>query len=158
MIFKNIENQGVYLYVHDIDLNVPKTGDAANISGSFSLDGELDIGNEGRGDFLDNVVEIANGIYYQPLAQAETNGNTFSYWWVSTTDNVSIEPIIGFTEGGKILKTVYIVGGSRVLNISNGEMTLAGGTDYEVVLVAKDKNGVPVSDEITPIVFLEEPI
>lgn len=91
MIFKNVAGQGTYLYAVDSSTNEPKTGDAANITGRYSLDGGADAAAAGA------VVEIARGVYWLPLAQAETNGAAFVYSGTSTTADVVIEPVIGFT-------------------------------------------------------------
>ncbi len=96
MLLKNVASQGIYLYAIDTTLTPygPKTGDASNITGYYSLDG----GVEGSLTTI-HPTEIGHGIYWQPLAQAEINGNTYTFSWVSSTTGIAINPVIGFTSG-----------------------------------------------------------
>ena len=94
MLLKNIAGQGMYLYSYDTINKVPKTGDAANTTGSYALDG-----TNTNGFSTANPTEMGGGIYWQPLAQAETNGNAFSYRWASSTSGVQINPVVGLTTG-----------------------------------------------------------
>lgn len=97
MLLKNISGQGIYLYAYNVTGSAVDTGDAANITGKFSLDGgaEASFGTT-------NPTEIGGGCYWQPLAQAETNGNAYNYRWSSTTSGVVITPSIGFTSGANL--------------------------------------------------------
>jgi hypothetical protein len=92
MLYRNIAGQGLYLYAHDTLLNQPKLGDAANITGVLSKDGGVGI------PFTHNVNETINGLYWQPLTQEETDAAAFAASWTSTTANVQIDPVIGYTE------------------------------------------------------------
>lgn len=94
MLLKNVASQGVYLFAYTISSGLVKTGDAANITGVRSLDGASNSAFS-----TTNPTEIGHGIYWQPLSQAETNANTFAYSWSSSTSDVQIQPIIGYTSG-----------------------------------------------------------
>ncbi len=100
MILKNITAQGVFLYAVDTSTAPygPKTGDGANITGSVSLDGGA---RAALGTTNPTQIDSTNmpGVYWQPLAQAETNGNAYAFSWKSTTSGVFIQPIFGFTSG-----------------------------------------------------------
>jgi hypothetical protein len=87
-VYKNVSGQGVYLYAYDTTNGVAKTGDAANITGSYSLGG----GAAAAVATL-HPTEIGGGIYWQPLSQAETNGDTAAYYWASGTSGVQIDPV-----------------------------------------------------------------
>jgi hypothetical protein len=94
MILKNVAGQGVYLFAWNAVSNMADTGDAANITGSYTLDG-----TDHSGFGTAHPTEIAVGIYWQPLAQGETNGNMISYRWASTTSGVQIQPSFVSTTG-----------------------------------------------------------
>ncbi len=94
MILKNTASQGVYLYSYDITNKVPKTGDAANVTGSYTLDG-----TDHSGFGTANPTEIGGGVYWQPLATGETNANAVAYRWASSTSGVQIAPIFALTTG-----------------------------------------------------------
>lgn len=97
MIFKNINGQGVYFIATDIS-GYRYPGDATNISGKYSLDGNTTLVYFAD----DSPSEIGLGVYWQPLSQSETNGNSFTYIWESTTPGVEIYPAIGFTQAGAV--------------------------------------------------------
>lgn len=115
---------GVYLYASDTSGN-PVTGDANNITGSYSLDG----GSAGSLNW--SVSEIGSGVYWQPLQAAETDGVAFAYLWASSTPNVVIEPVIGFTTTLPIDSNLVSSLGE---DISNEDFVLAGATTTTVTL------------------------
>jgi hypothetical protein len=88
---RNVGSQGVYLQAINtaVTPNAGKTGDAANITGAWSADG----GAEHAGYATTHPVEIGGGCYWQPLSQAETDGNSLNYRWASSTANVTIAPL-----------------------------------------------------------------
>ena len=94
MLLKNTGSQGVYLYEYIVATGLPKTGDAANITGSYTLDG-----TDHAGFTTANPTEIGGGVYWQPLAQGETNANIAAYRWASTTSGVQINPVFVLTTG-----------------------------------------------------------
>jgi hypothetical protein len=92
MLLRNTAG-GVYLFAWDTVANVPKTGDQANITGFWSLDGSA----ETSGFTTAHPTQIGHGIYWQPVTATECNGNAFSYSWVSSTTGIAIDPVAGFT-------------------------------------------------------------
>lgn len=101
MILKNTASQGVYLFASDKTTGVGLAGDQANITGAISKDGSAEAAFATA-----NPTNIGGGLYWQPLSQAETNCNAFGMRWTSSTSNILIEPIVGFTEQGRIDATM----------------------------------------------------
>ena len=97
MILKNVASQGVYLFAYNKTTGVGLAGDQANITGSVSKDGGAEAAFT-----TTNPTNIGGGIYWQPLSQAETNADAVAFRWVSSTSNIVIDPVIGFTERGRI--------------------------------------------------------
>jgi hypothetical protein len=123
MLLKNVAGQGVYLYAWNTALNTPDTGDSANITGSYTLDG-----TDHSGFSTAHPTEIAVGIYWQPLAQAETNGNMNSYRWASTTSGVQIQPVFVATSGVNLPVATPGAAGGLVVAGSNAATTFASFT------------------------------
>ncbi len=98
MLLKNVSSQGVFLYEYIIATGLPKTGDSANITGYWSLDG-------GTATVFGtaNPTEVSSsnmpGVYWQPLAQGETNGNMIAYCWSSSTSGMAVQPVTILTTG-----------------------------------------------------------
>lgn len=101
MLFKNVANQKIHVYAYDSTTGAAKTGDAANITAYVSLDGTANAID----DTNPAEVDATNmpGVYCFDLAQAETNCNAFALYAKSSTSNIRIEPIIGFTTGAETL-------------------------------------------------------
>lgn len=97
MLFKNVASQKIHIYAYDSTTGAAKTGDAANITAYVSLDGTANAID----DTNPTEVDATNmpGIYCFDLTQAETNCNAFALYAKSSTSNIRIEPIIGFTTG-----------------------------------------------------------
>jgi hypothetical protein len=94
MILKNTAGQGVYLYSYDTTNKVPKTGDAANTTGNISLDGGAPVSFNAT-----HPTEIGGGIYWQPFAQGETNGNAGACYWSSSTTGIQVDPVLFLSTG-----------------------------------------------------------
>jgi len=94
MLLKNIA-QKIHVYAYDTTTGVPQTGDAGQITGYVSLDGIPDVID----DTNPSEVDATNmpGVYVFDLTAAETNCDSFALYAKSSTTNVRIEPIIGFT-------------------------------------------------------------
>jgi hypothetical protein len=105
MLLKNNAGQGLYLFAYDTVAGGPKTGDSANITGHYSLDGTTPPTVFATAHPTEIVGEA--GVYWQPLAIAETNGGAVAFAWASSTTGVAIDPVIGFTAG---VNTVQIAG------------------------------------------------
>lgn len=103
MLFKNVASQKIHVYAYDSTTGAAKTGDAANITAYVSLDGTANAID----DTNPTEVDATNmpGVYVFDLAQAETNCNSFALYAKSSTSNIRIEPIIGFTTGAAVTQT-----------------------------------------------------
>lgn len=92
MIVKNQASQGIYLYAHDTANDVPKTGDAANITAYISKDGGA------AATSTNSVSEISAtnmpGVYWLSLTQTETNANQLAIKGKSSTSDVQVDPIL----------------------------------------------------------------
>ena len=101
MLFKNVASQKIHIYAYDSTTGAAKTGDAANITGYVSLDGTANAIDDTNPAEVDST--NMPGLYVFDLTQAETNCNAFALVSKSSTANIRIEPIIGFTTGGNEL-------------------------------------------------------
>lgn len=98
-LYKNVASQKLAVYAHDTAADAAKTGDAANISAQISLDGGATAAtNDAAPTELDAT--DAPGIYLFDLTQAETNADLVILCAVSSTGNVSIEPVVIYTLPG----------------------------------------------------------
>ena len=103
MLFKNVASQKIHVYAYDSTTGAAKTGDAANITGYVSLDGTANAIDDTNPAEVDST--NMPGLYVFDLTQAETNCNAFALVAKSSTANIRIEPIIGFTTGAAITQT-----------------------------------------------------
>lgn len=95
-IFKNIDNQKLFIYAYDTTNEEAKTGDAANITAQISLDGGASAAtNDTNPTELDSTDHP--GIYYFDLTQAETNTDVFVVTAVSSTADIEIDPVTVYT-------------------------------------------------------------
>lgn len=103
MLFKNVASQKIHVYAYDSTTGAAKTGDAGNITGYVSLDGTANAID----DTNPTEVDATNmpGLYVFDLTQAETNCDAFALVAKSSTANIRIEPIIGFTTGAAVTQT-----------------------------------------------------
>lgn len=101
MILKNTSGQGVYLFASNRTTGAGLAGDQANITGAISKDGASE-----NAFATANPTNIGGGLYWQPLSQAETNCNVFGMRWASATTDILIEPLVGFTDQGRIDATI----------------------------------------------------
>jgi len=98
-MYKNVASQQVAVYAHDTTADAPETGDAANITAQWSLDGGATaVTNDANPTELDAV--DAPGVYLFDMLQAETNGDLFILSAVSGTADISIEPVMIYTLPG----------------------------------------------------------
>ena len=97
MILKNTAGQYIPLFAYNS--SGPVTGAASTITGYVAIDGGTTPAAFGTA----NPTEISSthmpGVYWQPLAQGETNGNALAFAWSSSTAGVSIDPILALTSG-----------------------------------------------------------
>jgi hypothetical protein len=100
MLLKNVASQGIFLFEYTIATGAPTTGDSANITGYWSLDG-------GTATVFGTThpTELSSthmpGVYWQPLAQGETNGNCIAYSWTGSA-GTAINPVLVLTTGVSI--------------------------------------------------------
>ena len=88
---KNVASQKIQLFAFDATTNVPKTGDAANITAYVSKDhGAVTV----LGDTSATEMDATNapGVYVFDLAQSETNANDLTFSAKSSTANIKIVP------------------------------------------------------------------
>lgn len=95
-MFKNVASQKIAFYVHDVTNNVPKTGDAANITAYVSKDGGA---ASARADTSATELDATNakGVYFFDVAQSESNGDILVFSAKSSTSGIQIDPLIVFT-------------------------------------------------------------
>ncbi len=86
---KNVASQKLIVFAFDSTTNLPRTGDAANISAYVDIDfGGVTVLGTNTATELDST--NARGYYSFPLAQAETNGNTLLFTARSSTSNIVV--------------------------------------------------------------------
>ena len=93
-MYKNVASQYVIVFAWDNANGVPKTGDAANITGRTSKDS---VDSAATNDV--NPTEIANapGQYAFLMSQGETNCDLLGLTAVSSTADIDIQPVIIYT-------------------------------------------------------------
>jgi hypothetical protein len=95
-IYKNIASQKIAVYAHDTSADTAKTGDAANITAQISKDGGVTAAtNDTNPTELDAT--DAPGVYLFDMTQAETNADLVIVSAVSSTADISLEPVIIYT-------------------------------------------------------------
>ena len=98
-VYKNIASQKIAVYAHDTSADAAKTGDAAQITAQISLDGGATAAtNDVNPTELDAT--DAPGIYIFDMTQAETNADMLILCAVSSTADISIEPVVIYTTPG----------------------------------------------------------
>lgn len=86
-MFKNIASQKLSIYVFDSTTNLPKTGDAANLTAYRSLDdGAVTV--LGDTSATEQDATNAKGFYIFDLTQGETNGDKIMFSCKSATANM----------------------------------------------------------------------
>jgi hypothetical protein len=92
-MFKNVANQKIVFYAHDLAANTPKTGDAANLTAYVSKDGGAPVARAATSATeLDAV--FAKGVYAFDVTAAESNGDVLVFSANSATANVQLDPLI----------------------------------------------------------------
>lgn len=97
MLLKNAI-QKVHVYAYDSTTGAAKTGDAAQITGYVSLDGTANAIDDTNPAEVDTT--NLPGVYVFDVTAAETNCDAWALYAKSSTANIRIEPIIGFTTAG----------------------------------------------------------
>lgn len=99
-ITKNVAGQQVSVFAYDTVAQVPKTGDAANITAQVSKDGGVSAASNDVNPTELDATDHA-GIYVFGLAQAESNANMINWSAVSSTGNIVIEPVVILTDSAR---------------------------------------------------------
>ena len=96
-MFKNVASQKITLLAIDTAANVPKTGDAANITAYVSKDdGAVTVLGDTSASELDAT--NAPGLYAFDLTQAETNADKLVFSAKSSTSGIRIVPVTVYTD------------------------------------------------------------
>lgn len=86
---KNVASQKLIVFAFDATTNLPKTGDAANITAYVSKDyGSVTVLGDTSATEMDAT--NAKGYYLFDLTQAETNGNELLFSAMSSTSNIVV--------------------------------------------------------------------
>lgn|SRR5678816_3759556 len=124
---KNVASQKLIVYVFDSTTNLPKTGDAANLTAYVSKDyGTVTV----LGDTTATEMDATNakGYYLFDLTQGETDGHTLLFSCKSATANMVClaMPSVVFTTPPSFntLTTNTIADGLLSRNVSNVEATM----------------------------------
>jgi len=95
-MFKNVASQKLTVLVIDTTSNVPKTGDAANLTCYVSKDdGAVTVLGDTSATELDAT--NAPGLYSFDLTQAETNADKLLFSGKSSTSGVKVVPLLVYT-------------------------------------------------------------
>jgi hypothetical protein len=88
-MFKNVASQTLSVFAFDATTNLPKTGDAANITAYVKIDGGSVTVLADTSAAEDDATN-AKGFYTFSLAQAETNGDKLQFSAKSNTSNIVV--------------------------------------------------------------------
>lgn len=123
---KNVASQKLIVFAFDSTTNLPKTGDATNITAYVSIDyGAVTVLGDTSATEMDAT--NAKGYYLFDLTQGETNGNTLLFSAKSLTTNIVV---IGAPAAIQTVPSSFVVapGSANALAIagSNAATTFAG--------------------------------
>ncbi len=95
-MFKNVASQLVLVFAWDNAAGVPKTGDAANITGRISKEG---VDDAATNDVNPTELSAANhpGLYAFTMTQGETNCDLFGLTPASATADIDFQPVSFYT-------------------------------------------------------------
>lgn len=133
-MFKNTASQKLTVYAFDSTTNLPKTGDAANLTAYVSKDdGSLTV----LGDTSATEVDATNGkgYYIFDLTQAETNADKLLATCKSATSNIVVlaMPAVIYTTPANFTKLVIDASG-----LADANMVKAGPTGSGTAQTARD--------------------
>jgi hypothetical protein len=109
---KNVSGQKLIVFAFDSTTNLPKAGDAANITAYVSLDyGTVTVLGDTSATEMDAT--NAKGYYLFDLTQGETNGNTLLFSAKSSTSNIVVIgcPATVFTDPANFAALAITSGG-----------------------------------------------
>lgn len=143
-MFKNVASQKVVVYAFDSTTNLPKTGDAANLTTYVNKDFA---GVNVLGDTSATEVDATNakGYYIFDLTQAETNGDCLLFSAKSTTSNIVVlaMPAVVFTTPANFTALAITAGGiaqADLQTIKTQSVTCAGGVTVPAATLASTTN------------------
>jgi hypothetical protein len=142
-VFKNVASQKVIVYAFDSTTNLPKTGDAANLTAYVSKDyGAVTVLGDTSATEMDAT--NAKGYYLFDLTQGETNGDTLLFSAKSSTANIVVigSPATVFTNPPNFTSTsidsngrvdvIKIAGTTQTARDIGASVLLASGQKVDV--------------------------
>src|SRR4051812_12688470 len=172
-MFKNVANQKLIVFAFDATTNLPKTGDAANITAYVSKDyGAATVLADTTATELDAT--NAKGYYLFDLTQAETNADTLLFTAKSATANIVVVGVpatvytypANFTatsiDASGILKSNLVqidaaatTGNNAILNLkslninasgsANNGLAITGGTNVAAISIGGSGTGAGIN-------------
>ena len=150
-MFKNVASQKVTLLVIDTATNLPKTGDAGNLTAYVSKDdGTVTVLGDTSATELDAT--NAQGMYAFDLTQAETNADKLVFTGKSSTSGVRVVPLLVYTVPVGFTSQVAQTGDSYAI-VSSGTHgnaalkalidTLTAYVDTEVAAIKAKTDNLP---------------
>src|SRR5258708_392615 len=96
-MLKNVASQKIAVYAFDATTGIPKTGDAANLTGYVSKDfGSVTVLGDTSATEMDAT--NAKGMYLFDVTQGETNADCCIFTAKSSTANIYIAPQTIYTD------------------------------------------------------------
>lgn len=144
-MFKNVASQKVIFFAFDSTTNLPKTGDAANITPYVSKDyGSVTAITDTSATEMDST--NAKGYYLVDLTQSETNADTLLFSAKSSTANIVVvgAPAIVFTSAATPAVDILSISGDTTA-ADNAE-AFFDGTGY-----AGTNNVIPTVTTLTQL-------
>jgi hypothetical protein len=140
-VFKNTASQSVTVLAIDTSTNLPKGGDAANITLYYNGDGGgVTVFSTGSGHPAEDDATNAPGCYSLAMTQAETNYSRLNITGKSSTSGVRIIPILN-------LQTVPSALGNAA-GATNG-LLIAGSNAATTFVGASASGGTPATAGLT---------
>jgi hypothetical protein len=161
-MFKNVASQKLTVFAFDATTNLPKSGDAANLTAYVSKDdGAVTVLGDTSATELDAT--NAKGYYIFDLTQAETNGDKLLFSAKSATANIVVIAGVVYTtpanfstlsvdasgrvDLGKALGAAVTLDANNVLNVSAKYWagTAVSATSIPVATAAGAAGGLPIN-------------
>ncbi len=147
--YKNVASQRITVFAFDVSTNLPKTGDAANITARLRKDGGA---TAATNDVNPTEVDATNmpGLYEFDMTQTETNADHVSLLAKSTTANIQLDPVVIFTDPGT---NAGLTANTTLIEGSDATTQIASSVDAQLVarklhmLLANAVAGTDVTDD-----------
>jgi len=95
-MYRNVPDQVIAVFAYDTDAEAAKTGDTLNITAQISLDaGSMQATDDINPTELDPT--NAPGVYIFNITQDETYADHIVLYAVSSTANITLEPVFIYT-------------------------------------------------------------